>query len=177
MNANSALGRSAALAAAAAMLTLLGSCTADRAPLPSHPAASAPIASPARSPAAMPANWQDAPLTPGDWRWSMEGSLSVARFGDGLLVLSCDPSGRAVTLLRGGSGAAAGPIIVSTSTITRTLTGTAGNKGIAVTLPASDSLLDAMAFSRGRFSVETEGFPTLYAPSWPEVSRVTEDCR
>ncbi|MDG2003332.1 MAG: hypothetical protein P8J20_08375 [Novosphingobium sp.] len=48
---------------------------------------------------------------------------------------------------------------------------------IAVTLPASDPLLDAMAFSRGRFAVETAGLPTLYVPSWPEVSRVIEDCR
>jgi hypothetical protein len=34
-----------------------------------------------------------------------------------------------------------------------------------------------MAFSRGRFAIETAGLPTLYVPSWPEVSRVVEDCR
>jgi len=48
---------------------------------------------------------------------------------------------------------------------------------LAVSLAARDPLLDAMAFSRGRFAVETAGLPTLYVPSWTEVSRVIEDCR
>jgi len=34
-----------------------------------------------------------------------------------------------------------------------------------------------MAFSRGRFALETAGQETLYLPSWPEISRVVEDCR
>jgi hypothetical protein len=48
---------------------------------------------------------------------------------------------------------------------------------IAATLTARDALLDAMAFSRGRFAIETQSLPTLYVPSWPEVSKVIEDCR
>jgi hypothetical protein len=44
-------------------------------------------------------------------------------------------------------------------------------------LPSRDPLLDAMAFSKGRFAIETPGLPTLYIPSWPEVTRVIEDCR
>ena len=62
----------------------------------------------------------------------------------------------------------------------RTLTGQAiagPPPVVALTLAARDSVLDAMAFSRGRFAVETAGLPTLYLPSWPEVSRVIEDCR
>ena len=47
----------------------------------------------------------------------------------------------------------------------------------AAGLPARDPLLDAMAFSKGRFAVEVAGLPTLYLPSWIEVSRVIEDCR
>ncbi len=43
--------------------------------------------------------------------------------------------------------------------------------------PAGDPLLDAMALSKGRFAVETQGMPTLYLPSWAEVTRVIEDCR
>lgn len=42
---------------------------------------------------------------------------------------------------------------------------------------ARDPLLDAMAFSRGRFAVEVNGLPTLYLPAWAEIGRVIEDCR
>lgn len=42
---------------------------------------------------------------------------------------------------------------------------------------ARDPLLDAMAFSRGRFAIQSDGLPTLYVPSWPEIGRVLEDCR
>jgi hypothetical protein len=34
-----------------------------------------------------------------------------------------------------------------------------------------------MAFSKGRFAIEAGSAPPLYLPSWPEVTRVVEDCR
>lgn len=110
----------------------------------------------------------------------MEGSLSVARFGGNTLVLSCDRSAGMVTLMRPGSAQGHVPMTVITSNMTRPITGMAVATNppvIAATLTARDGLLDAMAFSRGRFAVETQGLPTLYVPSWPEVSRVIEDCR
>ena len=48
---------------------------------------------------------------------------------------------------------------------------------VTAELPARDPALDAIAFSRGRFALETAGLATLYLPSWPEISRVVEDCR
>ena len=48
---------------------------------------------------------------------------------------------------------------------------------VAADLEPSDTLLDAMAITKGRFSVEVEGTDTLYLPAWVEVSRVIEDCR
>jgi hypothetical protein len=48
---------------------------------------------------------------------------------------------------------------------------------LVVVLTARDPLLDAMAFSRGRFALEAAGLETLYLPAWPELSRVIEDCR
>ena len=33
------------------------------------------------------------------------------------------------------------------------------------------------AFSKGRFAIETPGLATLYVPSYPEITRVIEDCR
>ena len=44
-------------------------------------------------------------------------------------------------------------------------------------IDARDPLLDAIAFSKGRFVVDVVGLPTLYVPSFPEVTRVIEDCR
>jgi hypothetical protein len=69
---------------------------------------------------------------------------------------------------------------IQTSSTRRPVTGSAQPgppPAIAVIFAPNDPLLDAMAFSRGRFAVETAGKPTLYVPSWPEVSRVIEDCR
>lgn len=110
----------------------------------------------------------------------MEGSRSVARFAGGALVMSCDPAARTVTLLRQGTGRGAVPVTILAYDIARPLNGTpivGPPPAIAVILPANDSILDAMAFTRGRFAVETAGLPTLYVPSWPELSRVIEDCR
>lgn len=44
-------------------------------------------------------------------------------------------------------------------------------------LPASDPLLDQMAFSRGRFMVTAEGGASIVVPAWPEFARVVEECR
>ena len=51
------------------------------------------------------------------------------------------------------------------------------NNVLFVDLAPNDSLLDAMAITKGRFAVEVEGEQTLYLPAWAEVSRVIEDCR
>jgi hypothetical protein len=116
----------------------------------------------------------------------MEGGRSVARFGNDMLVLSCNRDAGAVTLIRQGADAVAVesggqvPMTIQTATVSRTLSGNTEPGPppvIALALPARDGLLDAMAFSRGRFAVETAGLPTLYVPSWTEVSRVIEDCR
>lgn len=44
-------------------------------------------------------------------------------------------------------------------------------------LAAGDQLLDAIAFSRGRFGLEVPGLPPLVLPAYPELTRVVEDCR
>ena len=38
-------------------------------------------------------------------------------------------------------------------------------------------MLDRIAFSRGRFAVQTTGLTSLAIPIWPEFTRVVEDCR
>ncbi len=80
------------------------------------------------------------------------------------------------------TGTAGGPLpatIVTTST-RRMVTAQpfAGPPAVmAIRLAARDAILDAMAFSRGRFAIEVAGLAPVYAPSWPEVARVIEDCR
>lgn len=157
-------------------------------PAPRPTPAPRPVAVPARAPAPPPAlpapppvaNWMDAPATPGDWRYS----AGAASFGEPgyqpLLVLRCNPSARAVEIVRAGGAVAALPIVVRTETMDRSLAGSPTRSDpptIVASLSARDPLFDAIAFSRGRFAVEVGGLPTLYAPSYPEITRVIEDCR
>ena len=46
-----------------------------------------------------------------------------------------------------------------------------------IAVPATDYMVDRIAFSRGRFAVETTGLAPLAIPIWPEFTRVVEDCR
>ena len=163
--------------ALSAMAMLLATSCATQAPPPPPPA---PV-QPAPPPPAQPSqDWRDAPITPGDWRWSMESGQSVARFAGDTLVLRCDRMAGMVTLLRAGAAQGPVPMTILTGDAAQPLTGLpqAGPPpAIAITFAARDPLLDTIAFSRGRFAVEAAGLPTLYVPSWPEISRVIEDCR
>lgn len=101
----------------------------------------------------------------------------MARFGPEqeptLFSMTCDSRTGAIALMRGGASTATTMTVLTTAT-SRSLTIT---PGAAATLSARDPLLDAMAYSRGRFAVQVPGLAPLYLPSWPEVSRVIEDCR
>ncbi|MCB2064608.1 MAG: hypothetical protein KDE25_14435 [Novosphingobium sp.] len=164
---------SRALKAALALpmvLALVSSCS-DRRVVPTP----APTGTPAPPPPRPAIDWEHAPATPGDWQWSNAGGRSQATFAQGLLQLRCQ--GGNVVLSRRGSADRAVPMTISTSAMTRTVDAQATAAGIQVAFAARDPLLDAMAFSRGHFAVEVPGVAAVYAPSWPEVSRVIEDCR
>src|SRR5690606_42096591 len=47
----------------------------------------------------------------------------------------------------------------------------------SITLSGTDYMMHRIAFSRGRFAVETTGLASLAIPIWPEFTRVVEDCR
>lgn len=174
------LGASATLAALA-----LAACAGPRV-IPedqSRPPAPAPFPAPGPSPlpsSPAPKGWADFPATPGDWRWSNEGGQSTARFAGGRLTLRCNLAQRTVRIERaepGSAGGAATTLRIVTQTQTRAFTAVPRAGTYGLDLPARDPLLDAMAFSKGRFAIETAGLQTLYVPSWTEVSRVIEDCR
>jgi hypothetical protein len=125
------------------------------------------------APAPLPAaDWRAAPLAQGSWTWRSVPGGSEALFGGvggAQLSLRCNLATRTVTLVR--SGAVPGSVLtVRTSNLERSLPPSA-------TLGARDPLLDAIAFSRGRFAVEGGGAVRLVVPAWPEAARSIEDCR
>lgn len=127
----------------------------------------------------------DAPRTPGDWTYSDSGAFSYAAYGINpshtQFGMRCDKARHIVSLGRTTGSTGPLPMKVLTETITRLFTATplqtVDEHIVRAELPAADSFLDAMALSKGRFAVEVAGEPTLYIPSWPEVTRVIEDCR
>ena len=150
------------------------------APAPRPPVATRPAPPPPAPP--VPANWRDAPATPGTWTWASEAGRSTARYSlpgqPSLAALSCDAATRTTNLWRTGTAGGTALLVVTATSARRALTaGAAPTGGVTASLPATDPLLDAIAFSRGRFMLETPGNPPLYLPSWPELSRVVEDCR
>lgn len=165
-----------------ASLAVLAGCVAPSAPPPA-PAPPVPVPAPAPAPVPPPppaasSNWHDWPLTPGGWSYRPDSRGSVALFGpagDPAFTLRCDRSARQLQLTR--RGVAAGTMTVRTSSTARSLTTSGATDGASAMLPASDQLVDAMGYSRGRFIVETPGAAPLVVPAWSEVLRVLEDCR
>lgn len=145
-------------------LLLLAACATTAPPPPA--AAPAPAPKPTPPPPPPPsADWRDAPLSPGAWRYQPEADGSAAIFGANAISLHCNKAARLVTL--GGAGLT-GPLQVITSFGTYT---------VAAPLAARDPVLDSIAFSRGRFVVSAANAPQNVLPAWPEVGRVIEDCR
>jgi hypothetical protein len=164
----------ARMAVAAALLATAGGCAAPReaAPPPVTRPAPPPAASPAPAPAPAPAppqDWRDIALTPGDWSYAGDAAGSEARFADAALAVRCDKARRQIRIER-PEAAAGTELIVRTSFGTRRLAAGAA-------LAPGDPLLDQIAFSRGRFTIEAAGLPILVVPAWPEPARVIEDCR
>src|SRR5688500_6994662 len=165
-------------------LAVLSACAAPRKPPP-------PVAAPAPRPAPLPpppppppADWRDAPVSPGTWMYRLDPTAPVAEFGatpgQALLSLRCERAAGLIHLRRAGAAAGPVPLMITTTSARRSFT-VAPEPGeptaLTLAIPARDSILDAMAFSRGRFMIEVPGLPTLYLPAWPEVARVVEDCR
>ncbi len=166
----------------------LGACVAAPPP-PIIPSAPAPSPAPTPTPAPVVAEptysfYLDAPQTIGDWRYERTALGGAASFGANAMapvfVLACDRIRGEVQLRRPGTAATQLTMRVVTETAERlfdAVPDSSGSPWLVATLKARDPLLDAMAVTKGRFAVETEGMPTLYIPSWAEVTRVIEDCR
>ncbi len=171
-----------------ALACLSAACCVASKPAPvSSPRVARPAPKPTPAPVPQPvatlSGWADAPQTSGDWRFARPSAGSAAHFGEiagqPLFSIVCAPRSAMIELVRHGQFAADAPMTIRTEFATRALAGTgaAGDPALRTTLMPRDPLLDAMAFSKGRFAIETPGVAPLYIPSWPEVTRVIEDCR
>ena len=166
-------------------IAFLSACAAPRKPEPVALPAPPPLRPVANAVPAQPsADWRDVPATPGNWSYEPGTAGSFARFGTDaatpLAALRCDRAAGRIALTRAGEAQGPLPLTIVTSTLTRAFTATpeAGpTPQIGFVLTPRDPVLEAMAFSRGRFAIEVAGLPTLYLPAWPEFGRVIEVCR
>jgi hypothetical protein len=162
------------IARGAALLTLaLAGCTTAPPPKPATPPPPPPQRQQVPAPAAAaPTDWRDIPETPGAWGYARDAGGSAATFtetgGVADFVLRCDTAAHSVSLIRPG---ASGAITLTTSYAARTWPAS------PVALAAADPVLDQIAFTRGRFTVEGPGLKELVLPAWAEPARVIEDCR
>ena len=107
------------------------------------------------------------PMASGQWSHFATAGGSIAMYGTHI-QLRCERATRTVVITRPNSAPAA--LTIATDSVTRTLPASGR-------LTANDPLLDAMAFSRGRFIVSGGTGPAIAVPSWPEAARSIEDCR
>lgn len=104
----------------------------------------------------------------------------VSPSGAALATLTCDRTNARVLLARRGDAAASVAMALTSTFGTRPLSSDplrSAPSWVVAELHSNDPMLDSVAFSRGRFVLEVAGLETLYLPSWPEISRVVEDCR
>ncbi|MDB5677981.1 hypothetical protein [Sphingomonas bacterium] len=160
-------------------LAILAGCAAPPAREVRPPVVVAPPPRPTPAPPPLASDWNDWPFTPGDWRYVQRPEMSQVQFDTDADVLSfsCERAARRVVL----TGILPGPVTIRTTTMTRTIAPAGNFKSdlpvMSITFAANDPLLDAIAFSRGRFVVEQAGRRPVVLPPQAEIGRVIEDCR
>jgi len=124
----------------------------------------------------------DWPIEQGTWAYRTDARGSLALFGqagaDAVLTLRCERARNRVYLSVAGSGVRA--ITVRTSSTLKTfpaMQSFATPPYAAAEVMPADAILDAMAFSRGRFAIDADGGRSMAIPNWGEVARIVEDCR
>ncbi|WP_417621103.1 hypothetical protein [Parasphingorhabdus sp.] len=170
-------------AAPLATLALAACSTAQPEPAPA-PQPAQPIASPSPAPVQPEGDWVDWPITPGEWVYRKDERGSLALFGKpdraAIFIIRCDQSRRQLFLSRAGSVDHGANMILRASAGLQSYP--ASDSGgtphyAAISVSANDIMMDRIAYSRGRFAVETSGLESIAIPAWPEFNRVVEDCR
>ena len=158
-------------AATGALMLVVAGCSAI--PKTDAPATAPQPVAPTPTPAPQPTptkGWEDRAVDAGAWRYDA-GRRTAAFVPTGsanpLLTMTC--SGDTIRM----TSALAGNVSLRTS---------AGNDQIrfdggGANLGNRDGRLDRIAFSRGRFALETPSGGALTLPVQAEIGRVIEDCR
>ena len=141
-----------------------------------------PLSSPAVSQAPAQIDLDVVQPVSGSWSYLPFRGGSHAAFTDTSavqrVILRCNRATRMVSIVRTGIAAAAPTLSVWTTSMARSLPARVdATRTLTADLRATDPLLDAIAFSRGRFATGAAGAPMVAVPAWPELSRVIEDCR
>jgi len=118
----------------------------------------------------------------GAWSYRATNGGSEADFvaltGGVQLKIRCNRAARTVSVVRTGVAAAAPALSIWTTSQSRSVPSRfLATKELVADIAATDPLLDAIAFSRGRFATGASGAPMVAVPAWPEPKRVIEDCR
>jgi len=167
-----------------AAVLLLASCVAPPPP-PAPRAAPTPPPVAAKPPTAprLSGDWNDWPFAVGEWVYRRDERGSIGLFGpagqNALVSFRCDQQNRRIYLSRAAT-AAGQRIVIRTSSTMKEFAAkpTGGNPAyLATEIMPMDSILDAMAFSRGRILVESDGHQPVILPAWAEITRIVEDCR
>lgn len=118
----------------------------------------------------------------GAWGFRTVDGGSEANFVDAAasvrLTIRCNRAARTVSVIRTGVPAATPTLAIWTTSLSRSVPARflATNELVA-DVAATDPLLDAIAFSRGRIATAATGAPMVAVSSGPETIRVIEDCR
>lgn len=155
-------------------------------PAPASAPASAPppAATTPSSPQPAHGDWTEWPLADGDWTYQADNRGSIASFGprnmQASFTIRCDRGRNQLILSRAGAANSGAQMTlrVSSGQQSYPVQNIGGQPDYAaISLPATDYMMDRIIFSRGRFAVETTGLSPLAIPIWPEFTRVVEDCR
>jgi hypothetical protein len=171
-----------------AVILTLAACSSGASVPQAPPIAPKPvqIAPPAgQPPVVQSGDWIDWPLAAGDWVYRQDARGSIALFGqrgkDALLTLRCDRQQKRVYLSRIQDGqAVSGRMTIRSSAARKDFaTGATGSTPayVAAEIMPTDTILDAMVFTRGRIAIEVPGLSSLAIPVWSEVPKIVEDCR
>ena len=129
--------------------------------------------------------WIDWVISPGSWVYRRDARGSIALFGtlgaDALVTLRCDQARRRIYLTRADeAGTGSGTITIRSSSAMKRFSASATGATppyIAAEIMPGDSILDAMAYTRGRIALEVSGQQSIAIPVWSELPRIVDDCR
>lgn len=145
-------------------------------------ASALPLLSVASAQAPAPIDLETVQPIGGAWGYRTIEGGSEADFVDAAatvrLQVRCNRAARAVSIIRSGVPAASPALAIWTTSLSRNVPARfLATKELIADLGATDPLLDAIAFSRGRIATAASGAPMVAVSSGPETTRVIEDCR